>query len=158
MLMALLYFLNLMSIWLKKLSDFSLLLGISWYLKVNFAKSELIPLNISHSRAQHFAHILGCDLGKLQIKYLEIFLHWKAHSKKIWMNLIHKIQSRLQIWKDKFLSLDDRVFLLNSVLSSIPLYYLSIYRLSSWCLNKINRIRKFSYGQGLMGVIKGKWP
>jgi hypothetical protein len=116
-----------MSIWLKKLSDFSLLLGISWYLKVNFAKSELIPLNISHSRAQHFAHILGCDLGKLQIKYLEIFLHWKAHSKKIWMNLIHKIQSRLQIWKDKFLSLDDRVFLLNSVLS----LYISIVILVS---------------------------
>jgi hypothetical protein len=36
-------------------------------LKVNFTKSEFIPLNISSTTAQHFSHILGCKLGRLSI-------------------------------------------------------------------------------------------
>jgi hypothetical protein len=53
------------------------------------------------------------------------------------MELIIKIQCRLQVWKGKFLSI-----LLNSVLSSIPLYYLSLFKLPVWCLHKIDKIRR----------------
>jgi hypothetical protein len=55
--------------------------GISG-LKVTFAKSELIPLNISSVQALHFSHLLGCKLEKLPIKYLDIFLHWKLLLKR----------------------------------------------------------------------------
>jgi hypothetical protein len=58
------------------------------------------------------------------------------------MELIHKIQSRLQVWKDKFLSLGGRVVLLNSVLTLISLCYLSLYKVPSWCLLKIDKIRR----------------
>jgi hypothetical protein len=34
------------------------------------------------------------------------------------------------------------VVLLDSILSSIPLYYLSLYNVPSWCLLKIDRIRR----------------
>jgi Reverse transcriptase (RNA-dependent DNA polymerase) len=118
-------------------------------LKVNFAKSELIPLNISSSQAFHFSQILRCKLGKLSIKYLGISLHWKAPSKEVWMDLVHKVQSRLQVWKGKFLSLGEQVVLLNSVLSSIPLYYLSLYKVPSWCLLKIDRIRRYFLWAGV---------
>jgi hypothetical protein len=90
-------------------------------LKVNFAKSELIPLNIFSATSLHFSHILGCKLGKLPRKYLGISLHWKVLFKEVWMDLIHKIQSRLQVWKENVLSLSRRVVLLNSSLSSISL-------------------------------------
>jgi Reverse transcriptase (RNA-dependent DNA polymerase) len=46
--------------------------GIS-RLKVNFDKSELIPLNIFVVQAQYFSNILGCKLGSLPIKYLDFF-------------------------------------------------------------------------------------
>jgi hypothetical protein len=58
------------------------------------------------------------------------------------MYLVNKIQTHLQIWKDKFLSLGGRVVFLNSVLTSIPLYYLSLFKISSWCLLKIDKIRR----------------
>jgi hypothetical protein len=47
------------------------------------------------------------------------------------MGLIHRIKSNLQVWKGKFLSLGGQIVLLNSVLSLIPLYYLSLYKVPS---------------------------
>jgi hypothetical protein len=68
-----------------------------------------------------------------------VSLHWKKPDKATWMNLINQSQCRLQVWKGKFLFLRVAcVVLLNSILSSIPLYYLLII----WCLNKIDSIRR----------------
>lgn len=44
-------------------------------LKINYIKSELIPLNISEGVA--YANILECKVNKLPIKYLGVPLHWK---------------------------------------------------------------------------------
>jgi hypothetical protein len=39
-------------------------------LKINYTKSELIPLNISHQEGIQLANMLGCKLGSLPITYL----------------------------------------------------------------------------------------
>jgi hypothetical protein len=46
------------------------------------------------------------------------------------MGLIHRIQNTLDSWKEKFLYIGGRVVMFNVVISTIPLYYLSIYRIS----------------------------
>jgi hypothetical protein len=46
-------------------------------LKINFTKSELIPLNISTQEGQQYANILGCKVGTLPLTYLGTPLHWK---------------------------------------------------------------------------------
>jgi hypothetical protein len=96
-------------------------------LKVNFANFELIPINLISTQSFHFTQILGYKLGKLSIKYLGVSLHWKKTSMAIWMELITKIQCRLQAWKRKILSMGGRLILLNSIFSSIFLYYLSLF-------------------------------
>jgi hypothetical protein len=63
-------------------------------------------------------------------------------SKAIWMELVAKIQCRLRVWKGKILSMGGRLILLNSVLSSITLYYLSLFRIPVWCLHNIDKIRR----------------
>jgi Reverse transcriptase (RNA-dependent DNA polymerase) len=50
-------------------------------LKINFLKSEIIPLNISPDEGLYFANLLNCTLGKLPLKYLGVKLHWKRPSK-----------------------------------------------------------------------------
>jgi hypothetical protein len=50
-------------------------------LKINYTKSELIPLNISQQEGTTLANILGCKVEKLSITYLETPLHWKKLSK-----------------------------------------------------------------------------
>jgi Reverse transcriptase (RNA-dependent DNA polymerase) len=44
-------------------------------LKINFAKSELIPLNISTSDATAPAALFQCKIGRLPMKYLGLPLH-----------------------------------------------------------------------------------
>lgn len=43
-----------------------------------------------------------------------------------WQFLIDKIESRLTNWKYQLLSIEGRLTLVNSVLSAIPLYTLSV--------------------------------
>jgi hypothetical protein len=54
--------------------------GISG-LQINFSKTKLIPLNISSADANFYCNILQCKLGKLPIKYLRVWLHWKKPNK-----------------------------------------------------------------------------
>jgi Reverse transcriptase (RNA-dependent DNA polymerase) len=68
--------------------------GIS-SLKINFMKSELIPLNIDTSMAHNFATQLNYRLGSLPMKYLGLSLHWKKPTRIEWQSIIDKIQSRL---------------------------------------------------------------
>lgn len=58
------------------------------------------------------------------------------------MPLIEKIESRLEGWKGRFISRGGRLLLMNSVLSSIPIYFMSAFLLPKWVLNKIDKIRR----------------
>jgi hypothetical protein len=69
--------------------------GISG-LKINFAKTKPVPLNLPVSDANAYAvFFFQCKLGKLPIKYLGLPLHWKKPSKSDWDILITKIHKRL---------------------------------------------------------------
>ena len=49
---------------------------------------------------------------------------------------------RLQSWKGKLLNRAGRLKLVNSVLTSIPTYYLTIFRLQKWALKKMDKLRR----------------
>jgi hypothetical protein len=57
-----------------------------------------------------------------------------------WQALIDKIASRLATWKGKLMSTAGRLALLNAILSSIPVYWLSVHRLPVWVRKKIDSI------------------
>lgn len=56
--------------------------------------------------------------------------------------LIDSLNRRLGSWKNKFLSLGGRIVLLNSVLNSIPIYYLSFMQMPA----NVRIQRKFLWG------------
>jgi hypothetical protein len=39
-------------------------------LKVNFDKSFLVPINMSHARADQLASVFGCNIGAMPFTYL----------------------------------------------------------------------------------------
>jgi hypothetical protein len=45
-------------------------------MKINYNKSELIPLALDADRIVFFVEIFGCALGNFPIKYLGIPLHY----------------------------------------------------------------------------------
>lgn len=59
-----------------------------------------------------------------------------------YLPLLHKLSKRLQGWASKQLSIAGRLILINAVLSSIPTYFMSIFKLPEWVIQEIDKIRR----------------
>ena len=60
---------------------------LSWFeqvsgMRINYEKSELIPINLDEDELHPFFDCLGCSQGKFPIKYLGIPLHYEKLSKR----------------------------------------------------------------------------
>jgi len=63
--------------------------------------------------------------------------------------VIERLKTRLGRWKGRLLSLAGRIFLIKFVLSSIMLFYLSLYKVHVLVLKEIERIQgHFLWGWG----------
>jgi hypothetical protein len=70
-----------------------------------------------------YYNISQCKLGKLPIKYVDVWLHWKKKSnKEIWLGLISTFLKEVRFIKGKvFFSMGGRIIMLHSILSALPL-------------------------------------
>ena len=69
-----------------------------------------------------------------------------------WNEVVDKLSTRLSKWKMKTLSIGGRVTLLKSVLGSLPIYYMSLYKVPMKVLQKLESIRcNFFNGVDLNG-------
>ncbi|GKD26567.1 hypothetical protein Tco_1232781, partial [Tanacetum coccineum] len=59
-----------------------------------------------------------------------------------WDDVIAKLSARLSKWKLKSLSIGGRLTLIKSVLSSLPLYYMSSFKVPKCVLSKMESIRR----------------
>jgi hypothetical protein len=59
-----------------------------------------------------------------------------------WMPIYEKIMKRLDGWKGSSLSLGGRLFLINSCLSNLTVYAMSMYWLPVSVINKMDTVRK----------------
>jgi len=85
-------------------------------------------------------------------QYLGICVGGNPRRKSFLQPIVNKIKNKLNRWKGRFLSFAGRVCLLKSVLTSIPLYYMSIFKMSVSISEEIMKIqRKFLWGWGQKG-------
>lgn len=117
----------------RVLRVFELLAG----LKINFHKSALIGMNQPDIVVDEMANLLACKSKKMPFKYLGIFIGENPRRKLVWRDVTARFQSKLAMWKGKFLSLGGRITLIKAVLNSIPMFIMSICQLGlerSWRL------------------------
>ncbi|XP_039145736.1 uncharacterized protein LOC120282975 [Dioscorea cayenensis subsp. rotundata] len=96
-------------------------------LQTNFSKTCLFSSR-SDSLPNHAeALTLNCAVDCLPVTYLGIPISRRRPRKQDWDILIAKVRDRLSSWKARQLSAGGRLILLNSVLSAIPMYWMSIY-------------------------------
>ena len=107
-------------------------------MRINYSKSELIPLGLEEDEIQNFTKILGCVVGNFPIKYLGIPLHYDKLRREDIQPLIDKILKRIAGWRGKLLSYAARLTLIKACLSSIPVYLLSFFKFPKWAVNLIN--------------------
>ncbi|XP_047057289.1 uncharacterized protein LOC124663662 [Lolium rigidum] len=98
-------------------------------LKINFHKSEIFCFGKAKEEEDQYRHIFGCDAGQLPFRYLGIPIHYKKLKNSDWYPVETRFESKLGCWKGKLLSYGDRLVLINSVLTSLPMFMLSFLRI-----------------------------
>ncbi|WMV47268.1 hypothetical protein MTR67_040653, partial [Solanum verrucosum] len=66
----------------------------------------------------------------------------KHKSTEIWTGVIEKFEKRLATWQLQYLSFGGRVTLINSVLDSLPTYYMALLPMPSEVIEHIDKIRR----------------
>ena len=111
-------------------------------LKVNFFKSCLIGVNVPSEFMDIASSFLNCTRGSLPFKYLGLPVRENPKRQTIWEPLLEQLSKKLNSWGNRFISLGGRVVPLNSVLNSIPIFYLSFMKLPVLVWKKIVRIQR----------------
>lgn len=111
-------------------------------LKINYAKSSVLGLNIEERILQGASAFLACRIGKLPFKFLGIPIGANPRRYDTWEPVISKVRLRLSSWKSRQLTIGGRLTLINSVLSSLPLYFFSFYKAPKKVINELVRLQK----------------
>ncbi|GJU90933.1 RNA-directed DNA polymerase, eukaryota [Tanacetum coccineum] len=116
-------------------------------LKINLHKSKLMGIGVSSNVVAAAASLIGCSILTAPFNYLGVKVGSNMSRINSWDDVISKVSSRLSKWKLKLLSIGGRLTLLKSVLTSIPLYHMSIFKVPIGVLNHLESIRRnFFYG------------
>ncbi|GKA90831.1 hypothetical protein Tco_0812701 [Tanacetum coccineum] len=88
------------------------------------------------------ANIVGCSTFSSHFTHLGVKVGGIMSRIKSWDKVTSKVSLRLSKWKLKTLSIRGRLTLIKSVLSSISLYHMSIFKVSKGVLNHMESIRR----------------
>lgn len=111
-------------------------------LQVNFSKSVYIPINTHEEDSGWIHSVIGFTCSHFPITYLGMPLSINRPPKASFLPLIERIESRLQGWQSKLLSRGGRMELIQSVLSTIPLYFMTCFLLPKWVIDRIDKARR----------------
>nr|GFA87399.1 RNA-directed DNA polymerase, eukaryota [Tanacetum cinerariifolium] len=88
------------------------------------------------------AHSIGCLVMYSPFNYLGVKVGASMSRISSWDDVVAKLSARLFKWKLKTLSIGGRLTLIKSVLSSLPLYYMSSFKAPKSILNRLEAIRR----------------
>jgi len=98
-------------------------------LKINFLKSSLIGENVRDDFMEMACDFLNCSRGSIPFKYLGLLVGANGRILPTWEPFVDLMNRKLNAWGHKYISFRGRIVLLNSVLNSIPIFYLSFIKM-----------------------------
>ncbi|GKE23085.1 hypothetical protein Tco_1434597 [Tanacetum coccineum] len=126
-------------------------------LKINIYKSNIYGIGVNEDEVYNMASNAGCIVGNILFNYLGLPIGSNMKSFASWKMLIDHFCSRLSTWKASLLSIGGRLTLIKSVLESLGIYYLSIFRAPESVLNDWERIRSNFFWGGNQDGKKMTW-
>jgi hypothetical protein len=116
-------------------------------LKVNYAKSMMVPININEERFDILAQTFGCAKGSLPFTYLGLPLSLTRPPVADYCPLVNKCERRLTSISS-FLSEAGRLQMTNAVITALPTYTMCTYLLPKTVIKQINKFRKHCLWRG----------
>ncbi|GKU90242.1 hypothetical protein SLEP1_g4255 [Rubroshorea leprosula] len=118
-------------------------------LQINFSKSNIYGYNVPTRWLEGSASMLRCGAGKSPFIYLGMPVDGKPGNRKLWEPVIKKFRAKLAVWKTASLSFGGRLTLLNSILSALPIFYMSLFLMPNSVVIELTHIqRSFLWGRG----------
>jgi len=111
-------------------------------LTVNFIKREIGGLKVEEGIIQRYSEILNCDVMHLPFIYLGMPISGISRRFVLWREVVDKIKKRLARWKEKYLFFAGKVCMLKSVITALPLYYMSFFKMPASVQVEIKKIQK----------------
>ncbi|GKV24665.1 hypothetical protein SLEP1_g34249 [Rubroshorea leprosula] len=109
-------------------------------LKINLAKSQLMSIGVEDDWGSKMAYRLWCKEGELPFKYLGIPIGEKHKRLVVWQPLLDSVKKKLTSGKGRYLSLRGRITLINSVLSSLPMFVMYVFLIPKGTLISIDKM------------------
>jgi hypothetical protein len=116
--------------------------GRATCLITNFSKSSITPISCQHINVQELANIAGIGTSPFPCMYLGMPLSIKRLTKADWQILLDKMDRHLATWKARLMSKAGRLEMLNSVLTSLAVYMMSISEMPAWVKKEFDRRRR----------------
>jgi hypothetical protein len=129
-------------------------------LKVNFSKSKLYGINLESGLLSVAAKLLNCKLGNMPFIYLGLPVGANPRNEETWKPMVDSLKNSLFSWQNRYISFGGRVTLINSVLASLPIFYLSFMKMPAKVWKVLVSIqRNFLWGgaSGKKKIVWVKW-
>lgn len=137
--------------WLLK--NFELVSG----LEVNFDKSCVYGVNLDQEKMEEIAEALRCRADSLPVPYLGLKIGGRINGIEKWLEVVEKMKGRLRNWDASSISMGGRCTIVNSILTTMPLYCMSIFPLPKKVATQLKTLQcNFLWG-GNVDLRKMAW-
>jgi hypothetical protein len=102
-------------------------------MRINFNKSEFIPMHLEEEQVHDVLHMLNCSQGSLPFKYPGVPLHVERLKMDDIPPLVDKLIKKVAGWRGRLLAYSSRLTLIKSCLATIPVY-LSFIKFPKWTI------------------------
>ncbi|GJR22094.1 RNA-directed DNA polymerase, eukaryota, reverse transcriptase zinc-binding domain protein [Tanacetum coccineum] len=120
-------------------------------------KSKIMGIHVNNDNVSRAAEKLGCLVLKPPFTYLGSMVGGDMHRLQSWNDMVDRVKRRLSKWKMKMLSIGGRLTLVKSVLGSMPILHMSLFKVPSGILHTLESIRSHFFKGYDMSSKKTSW-
>ncbi|GJW12971.1 RNA-directed DNA polymerase, eukaryota, reverse transcriptase zinc-binding domain protein [Tanacetum coccineum] len=126
-------------------------------LKINMRKSKILGVHVKSDKVNMAAMKLGCLVLKAPFLYLGSMVGGVMSKANAWSEVVDRVKNRLSKWKMKTLSIGGRLTLLKSVLGSMPIFHMSMFKVPSSVLCSLESCRSRFFNGHDSNSRKASW-
>nr|GEY73392.1 RNA-directed DNA polymerase, eukaryota, reverse transcriptase zinc-binding domain protein [Tanacetum cinerariifolium] len=119
--------------------------------------SKIMGVHVNRDKVNRVAMKLGCLVLKAPFLYLGSMVGGAMSKANAWSEVVDRVKNRLSKWKMKTLSIGGRLTLLKSVLGSMPIFHMSMFKVSSGVLRPLESLRSRFFNGHDTNSRKASW-